>query len=195
MAGILDTIETTASGWYNSAAGATADQLTALVNKANGLRAAGQEMAAKMQRLQSYESTAVKNPALYQKYKAHLSRGASIRDTVSAALQKADNIIATVRASGVNLGAVPFIAAGALLAAMAGIGAAYYAINAWNKQTDAYLQTFEAARSGGANSEQLTRMALNLPGGAAGKQESNDKTLLIIGGIGFIGLIVWMGRR
>lgn len=193
MDGILDTIESTAAGWYNSAAGATADQLKALVDRANGLRAAGQEMTQKIQRLQSYESTAVKNPALYEKYKAHLSRGASIRDTVSAALQKADNIIASVRASGFNLGAVPFVAAGALLTAMAAVGAAYYAINAWNRETDAYLRTFESARTAGANPEQLTRMALNLPGGAGAKQGGN--VTLIVGGIAVVGLLIWMAKR
>ena len=201
MNGIFDTLTDWArsagdsvSDAYHSGVNATNDELLSLQSKAQALRGAAADMMMKRAALQDMDSTARKHPALYDAYRAHLARGVQLQGAISNVLGKVDTILGAARAAGMRLSAVPIIAGAAIVAVMGTIGAIYYAISSYNKQTDASLAELQALQGSGGSPEQLTRAieALNKSGTPA----TDNKRIYYIGAAILLGgLLVWRLRR
>jgi hypothetical protein len=193
--GVADTI----TGFFNRGVTATVAELGDMQARARVLRGEASQMMDKRARLQSAMAS-VKSPAVLAAIRAHLNRGFDIQARVADVLRRVDSVLGATKtaAGGMVLNAVPLVGAAVFAGVMAAIGAVYYMINSYNKDTDALLLQLDTVRASGGTPEQLTRVIE-----AANKSEKsivpagvvNNKRVYIVGGVLLLGAFLYWNHK
>ncbi len=142
--------------------------------------------------------------------RAHLNRGYDLQATVQAALKKVDEVLNAIKSgtaaatlSGLGLAplaaAIPYVALAGVLSA---IGAAYYAVGAYNKRTDYLLAQIDALQKSGASPEQMQKVftaanaSTDTPGTSIATAIQGHKGKWILtGGVLIVGYFLWKHHK